>query len=84
MANATTLRIVLGDYPHTLPLKRGEITSPWLKLEFIEVKPLFRRYRCVCPIQSAGCRRTLPPARRGTKSGATGGRDRQRSIRQRE
>ena len=38
MANGgTTLRVALGDYPHTLPLKRGEITSPWLKLEFVEV-----------------------------------------------
>jgi 4,5-dihydroxyphthalate decarboxylase len=45
MANATTLRIVLGDYPHTLPLKRGEITSPWLKLEFIEVKPLYQAFK---------------------------------------
>ena len=32
----TTLRIALGDYPHTLPLKRGEITSSWLKLDFAE------------------------------------------------
>ena len=47
MANtsATTLRIVLGDYPHTLPLKRGEITSPWLKLEFAEVKPLYQAFK---------------------------------------
>jgi 4,5-dihydroxyphthalate decarboxylase len=40
-----TLRIVLGDYPHTLPLKRGEITSPWLKLDFVEVKPLHKAFR---------------------------------------
>ncbi|MGC1794257.1 MAG: hypothetical protein WA753_22925 [Pseudolabrys sp.] len=47
MANpaATTLRIVLGDYPHTRPLKRGEITSPWLKLDFIEVKPLYQAFK---------------------------------------
>ena len=47
MANtsATTLRIVLGDYPHTLPLKRAEITSPWLKLEFTEVKPLYQAFK---------------------------------------
>ena len=45
MANATTLQIVLGDYPHTLPLKRGEITSPWLKLEFVEVKPLYQAFK---------------------------------------
>jgi 4,5-dihydroxyphthalate decarboxylase len=42
---ATTLRIALGDYPHTLPLKRGEITSPWLKLDFIEVKPLYQAFK---------------------------------------
>lgn len=47
MANpaATTLRIVLGDYPHTRPLKRGEITSPWLKLDFIEVTPLYQAFK---------------------------------------
>ncbi len=39
MTEVTTLRIVLGDYPHTLPLKRGEITSPSLKLDFVDVKP---------------------------------------------
>jgi 4,5-dihydroxyphthalate decarboxylase len=35
-----TLRVAIGDYPHTLPLKRGEITSPLLKLDFVEVKPM--------------------------------------------
>jgi 4,5-dihydroxyphthalate decarboxylase len=35
----TTLRTVLGDYPHTLALKRGEIASPALRLAFVEVKP---------------------------------------------
>jgi len=45
MATVTTLRIVLGDYPHTLPLKRGEITSPWLKLDFVEVKPLHKAFK---------------------------------------
>jgi 4,5-dihydroxyphthalate decarboxylase len=47
MANppATTLRVAIGDYPHTLPLKCGEIVSPWLKLEFIEVKPLYQAFK---------------------------------------
>jgi 4,5-dihydroxyphthalate decarboxylase len=46
MANGgTMLRVALGDYPHTLPLKRGEITSPWLKLEFVEVKPLYQAFK---------------------------------------
>jgi 4,5-dihydroxyphthalate decarboxylase len=35
----TTIRIAIGDYPHTLPLKRGEIKSDWLKLEFAPAKP---------------------------------------------
>jgi 4,5-dihydroxyphthalate decarboxylase len=42
---ATSLRIALGDHPHTLPLKRGEITSPRLKLDFIEVKPLYQAFK---------------------------------------
>jgi 4,5-dihydroxyphthalate decarboxylase len=33
------LRTVLGDYPHTLPLKRGEISSPAVRLDFVDVKP---------------------------------------------
>jgi 4,5-dihydroxyphthalate decarboxylase len=47
MANppAATLRVAIGDYPHTLPLKRGEIVSPWLKLEFIEVKPMHQAFK---------------------------------------
>jgi 4,5-dihydroxyphthalate decarboxylase len=44
-AGATSLRIALGDYPHTLPLKRGDIASPWLKLDFIEVKPLYQAFK---------------------------------------
>jgi hypothetical protein len=47
MANdgETTLRIAIGDYPHTLPLKRGEITSPSLKLDFVEVKPMHKAFK---------------------------------------
>lgn len=41
----TTLHIAIGDYPHTLPLKRGEITSPWLKLDFVEVKPMHKAFK---------------------------------------
>ena len=41
----TTLRIAIGDYPHTLPLKRGDITSPWLKLDFVEVKPMHKAFK---------------------------------------
>jgi len=45
MPDPTTLRIAIGDYPHTLPLKRGEITSPWLKLDFVEVKPMHTAFK---------------------------------------
>jgi 4,5-dihydroxyphthalate decarboxylase len=41
----TTLRICLGDYPHTMPLKRGEVTSDWLTLDFTEVKPLHHAFK---------------------------------------
>ena len=36
---APTLRTVLGNYPHTLPLKRGEIASGAVRLDFVDVKP---------------------------------------------
>ena len=42
---STTLRIAIGDYPHTLPLKRREIVSPWLKLDFVEVKPMHKAFK---------------------------------------
>jgi 4,5-dihydroxyphthalate decarboxylase len=41
----TTLRIAIGDYPHTLPLKRGEIVSSRLKLDFVEVKPMHTAFK---------------------------------------
>jgi 4,5-dihydroxyphthalate decarboxylase len=44
MPDPTTLRIAIGDYPHTLPLKRGDIASPWLKLDFVEVKPMYKAF----------------------------------------
>jgi len=36
---APALRTVLGNYPHTLPLKRGEVASPAVRLDFVDVKP---------------------------------------------
>jgi len=47
MANdgTTTLRIAIGDYPHTLPLKRGQVTSPSLKLAFTEIKPMHKAFK---------------------------------------
>jgi len=44
MPAPTSLRIAIGDYPHTLPLKRGEIASPWLTLDFVEVKPMHKAF----------------------------------------
>lgn len=40
-----TLRIAIGDYPHTLPLKRGDIASPMLKLDFVEMKPMHTAFK---------------------------------------
>jgi 4,5-dihydroxyphthalate decarboxylase len=40
-----TLRIAIGDYPHTLPLKRGEIASSWLELDFVDVKPMHTAFK---------------------------------------
>lgn len=40
-----TMRVAIGDYPHTLPLKRGEIASPMLKLDFVEVKPMHTAFK---------------------------------------
>ena len=45
MSAPVTLRIALGDYPHTLPLKRGEIASPALKLDFAEVQPMHKAFK---------------------------------------
>jgi 4,5-dihydroxyphthalate decarboxylase len=40
-----TLRIAIGDYPHTLPLKRGEIASSWLKLDFVDVRSMHTAFK---------------------------------------
>jgi len=45
MPAATTLKIAIGDYPHTLPLKRGDVVSSWLKLDFVEVKPMHTTFK---------------------------------------
>ncbi len=45
MTEVITLRIAIGDYPHTLPLKRGQITSPSLKLDFVEVTPMHLAFK---------------------------------------
>jgi 4,5-dihydroxyphthalate decarboxylase len=45
MQETCTIRIAIGDYPHTLPLKRGEIKSDWLTLDFVEVKPMHHAFK---------------------------------------
>jgi len=39
------LRIAIGDYAHTAPLKQGKITSPALALDFVEVKPMHKAFK---------------------------------------
>lgn len=45
MSAAAPLRIALGDYPHTRPLKEGRITEPGLAVDFIEVKPMHTAFK---------------------------------------
>jgi 4,5-dihydroxyphthalate decarboxylase len=39
------LRVVLGDYPHVLPLKRGDVASPRLSFDFVDIKPPNRAFK---------------------------------------
>ncbi len=41
----TALNVAFDDYPHTLPLKRGEIKSPHLALAFSDIKPANRFFK---------------------------------------
>jgi 4,5-dihydroxyphthalate decarboxylase len=41
----TTLSAAFDDYPHTLPLKRGEVTSPCVALSFSDIKPANRFFK---------------------------------------
>jgi 4,5-dihydroxyphthalate decarboxylase len=45
MPSPVTLRVAIGDYPHTLPLKRGEVSSPLLDIDFVEVKPTNKAFK---------------------------------------
>ncbi|HWM82464.1 MAG TPA: hypothetical protein VNQ56_10430 [Pseudolabrys sp.] len=45
MTDRLPLRIAIGDYAHTAPLKRGEVTSPSLALDFVEVKPMHKAFK---------------------------------------
>lgn len=44
MPEATVLRTVLADYPHTKPLKNGEISSPGVRLDFHEISPVHKAF----------------------------------------
>ena len=47
MANGgeTSLRIAIGGYPHTPSPKRGEIASPSLQLDVVEVKQTRKAFK---------------------------------------
>jgi 4,5-dihydroxyphthalate decarboxylase len=45
VAEVSTLSAAFDDYPHTLPLKRGEIISPRLALAFSDIKPANRFFK---------------------------------------
>jgi 4,5-dihydroxyphthalate decarboxylase len=42
--NPLTLRMALGDYPYTLPLKQGRRASPTLAFRFSPVQPVFKDF----------------------------------------
>jgi 4,5-dihydroxyphthalate decarboxylase len=41
------LRTLLATYPHTAPLKNGEVTSPWVTLDFQDVKPVWSGFKAM-------------------------------------
>jgi 4,5-dihydroxyphthalate decarboxylase len=43
-ATQQTLRMALGDYPHTAALKNGEIKSPRVALAFADIKPVYKAF----------------------------------------
>ena len=44
-AQLTTLSAAFDDYPHTLPLKRGEIKSDRVALDFSDIRPANRFFK---------------------------------------
>ena len=38
----TRLRVALGDYAHTLPLKSNQIASQSLALDFSDIQPVYK------------------------------------------
>ena len=45
MSDIATLSAVMADYPHTLPLKNGQIRSDRLALDFTEMKPVTKAFK---------------------------------------
>jgi len=41
----TTLSAVIADYPHTMPLKNGQIRSDMVALDFTEMKPVTKAFK---------------------------------------
>ena len=47
-SNVLTLRTLLGDYPNTLALKKGDVSLAWSVFDFADVKvPNTAGGRCV-------------------------------------
>ncbi len=44
MATLTRLRVAIGDYPHTLPLKRNAIASDSVAFDFADIKPVYKAF----------------------------------------
>jgi 4,5-dihydroxyphthalate decarboxylase len=44
IAAQQTLRMALGDYPHTAALKNGQIKSPRVALAFADIKPVYKAF----------------------------------------
>jgi 4,5-dihydroxyphthalate decarboxylase len=53
MGEATVLRTVLADYPHTLPLKTGAVGSDSVRLEFRAVSPIHKAFAPMVREESA-------------------------------
>jgi 4,5-dihydroxyphthalate decarboxylase len=53
VAEPTALRAVLADYPHTVPLKTGAVTSDAVRLDFTEIKPIHRAFAPMVRTESA-------------------------------
>jgi 4,5-dihydroxyphthalate decarboxylase len=66
MANGgeTSLRIAIGGHPCALPLKRGEIASPPLQLDVVEVKQTHKAFKPTVREQAYDVSEMAPVTRR--------------------